>query len=240
MINTDTISTIIFDLDGTLCHYRLTYEEELLRIAQLYGHQKNEDTLKNGYRWAHYYWAQSDDLIADHDEFTEFPELIKERYLKRILKAMGVSAELITPITTDMIKILEDGFESEKYIPDDIIPTLKTLRSVGYRVGLLTNRRRPIDEYLESVGFKDLLDFYFYAGEINAWKPDPIVFKYTLDKIKVEPEEVLYVGDNPYADVEGSKNAGMNPVLIDPRGLFPDIDSPIIMNISDLLPLMKL
>ncbi len=153
---------------------------------------------------------------------------------------MGISDKLNTMITSEMIKLLEDGFESEDYIPDDIIPTLKALHSAGYPVGLLTNRRLPIDEYLESVGFKDLLDFYFYAGEINAWKPDPIVFKYALDNINVEPEEVLYVGDNPYADVQGAKNVGMNPVLIDPRDLFPETDSPIIKNISDLLPLLKL
>ena len=238
LTNFKEITTIVFDLDGTLRHHRPTYEQEIFKIAQNYGIPNDKEILKDTYRWAHYYWAQSEELLKDHAEHTEFIDLFREIYVKRVLSVMGVTDDLIEVSSQKAINHLYDGFESEDYIPDDIIPTLQALRDAGYPTGLVTNRRRPIDEYLEEIGIKDLLDFYYIAGELDTWKPDPRVFAPTLEITKAKPSEILYVGDNPFADVQGARNAGFIPVLVDHRNLFPDTDCPIIKNISDLLPLL--
>lgn len=229
---------MIFDLDGTLRHHRPTYEQEIFQIVQKFSVPNDPEILKKAYRWAHYYWAQSEELLKDNAEFDEFIDLLRERYIKHILVAMGVSDDLIEVATQESINHLYNNFESEDYIPDDIIPTLKALRSAGYPLGLITNRRSPIDDYLESIGIKDLLDFYYIAGDLNSWKPEPEVFQPALKIFNTDPKKILYVGDNPFADVQGSRNAGLTPVLVDHRDLFPDTDCPIIKNISDLLPLL--
>jgi putative hydrolase of the HAD superfamily len=238
LTNFKEITTVIFDLDGTLRHHKPTYENEIFKIAQNYGLPNDINILKDVYRWAHYYWAQSEELLSDHALHNEFIDLFREKYVKRVLKKMGVIDDLIEESSEKVLKHLYDGFVSEDYIPDDIIPTLNAIRTAGYKTGLVTNRRRPIDEYLEAIGIKDLLDFYYTAGELDTWKPDPKVFAPTFEITKAKPHELLYVGDNPFADVQGAKNAGLIPVLIDHRDLFPDTDCSIIYNIADLLPLL--
>jgi FMN phosphatase YigB (HAD superfamily) len=50
----------------------------------------------------------------------------------------------------------------------------------------------------------------------------------------IEPGQAVYVGDNYFADVIGAQRAGMRAVLIDPEGLFPEADCPVIHKISEL------
>lgn len=55
----------------------------------------------------------------------------------------------------------------------------------------------------------------------------------------------MYVGDNYFADVLGAQNAGLQPILIDPEGVFTDHvdcigDCHVIRCMSELLALLQL
>ena len=52
------------------------------------------------------------------------------------------------------------------------------------------------------------------TGELPAGKPDPRAFAALSDRLGVPPEETVYVGDNPTADVRGAKRAGMLAVQV--------------------------
>ncbi len=60
-----------------------------------------------------------------------------------------------------------------------------------------------------------------------------------FQRLGIQPSQSLYVGDNYYADVVGASRAGLKPVLIDPEGLFPEADCPIICKIGDLPELLS-
>jgi FMN phosphatase YigB (HAD superfamily) len=47
------------------------------------------------------------------------------------------------------------------------------------------------------------------------------------------------VGDNYYADIIGAQQAGLAPVLIDPHGLYPDAEVPIIEAVPEVLELLQ-
>ncbi len=49
----------------------------------------------------------------------------------------------------------------------------------------------------------------------NSPKPDPKIFLDTLTLLGVEPDQSLYVGDQILSDIQGSKNVGITPLLID-------------------------
>jgi len=87
------------------------------------------------------------------------------------------------------------------------------------------------------------LDEYFSfalaAGEINSWKPDPGIFWHALERLEANPQQALYVGDNYYADVVGAQNAGLQAVLVDPEGIFPEAQCLVIRQVNELLALLK-
>lgn len=53
------------------------------------------------------------------------------------------------------------------------------------------------------------------SEEARAYKPDPRIFAWFLQRAALAPEAVLYVGDSPYDDAHGAKLAGMQAALIE-------------------------
>ncbi len=49
------------------------------------------------------------------------------------------------------------------------------------------------------------------------------------------PGKALYVGDNYYADVLGAQRAGIRPILVDPQGVFPDAECPVIDSVGEIV-----
>jgi FMN phosphatase YigB (HAD superfamily) len=52
--------------------------------------------------------------------------------------------------------------------------------------------------------------------------------------MNVKPEQAVYIGDNYFADVVGARNAGIEPILIDPVNLFPEANCTVIGSLGDL------
>jgi putative hydrolase of the HAD superfamily len=49
-------------------------------------------------------------------------------------------------------------------------------------------------------------------------KPDRKIFLYATNKLRVRPEETIFIGDSVEHDYEGAKKAGLKPLLINREG----------------------
>src|SRR5262249_1397802 len=72
----------------------------------------------------------------------------------------------------------------------------------------------------EATGLTAHLDFVIDSGLVGVEKPDPRIFRLGLDAAKVNAHEAVYVGDLYSVDVLGARAAGIEGVLLDPRGLW--------------------
>jgi HAD superfamily hydrolase (TIGR01549 family) len=228
------IKTVIFDLDGTLRHNRPTANEKFFEYAGQFGIEATPERRRMAARWAHFYWAQSPDLFADMNTFGELNEDFWENYLNRNLLSIGCSPEEARDFTPELSVLMSDGYQPESWVPPDVPETLLALKNAGLTVGLLTNRREPVDEELETLGLRSLLEFSVVAGVVNAWKPNAEIFQHALELADSTPGESIYVGDNYYADIVGAEKSGLQPVLIDPHDVFPDAECLVIQAIGDI------
>ncbi|WP_193789560.1 HAD family hydrolase [Salipiger sp. CCB-MM3] len=57
--------------------------------------------------------------------------------------------------------------------------------------------------------------FSVLSFEVGYVKPDPEIYEITLAKACLRPDQVLFVGDTPGADIEGPQKAGMRAMHID-------------------------
>jgi FMN phosphatase YigB (HAD superfamily) len=156
-------------------------------------------------------------------------------YAHRVLSCLGCAApqlEILTPIIH--LKMTTEH-QPENWIPPETHAILNGLRQAGLRLGLLTNRSHPVTDDLEAWGLSGYFELALSAVEVSAWKPDPLVFKHFLERMGARPTTSLYVGDNYYADIVGAQRAGLQAVLLDPEGVFPEVDCPVIKNLSELL-----
>ncbi len=229
------ITTLLFDLDGTLIHHHPSSLDVLFTILDQHEIpllvSAHRDTLKFIFR----YWANSTELQQDLDMYGEFTEEFWLHYLKRKMWAAGLTEMVTAEIAESVQDQFNEMYQPDTIIPDEVIPTLKALRRKGYKMGLVSNRSNSVDQEIHDLGFDPYFDFFFTSGDIQIWKPDPGIFEHALYLAESTPEVTAYIGDNYYTDVIGAKNAGIYPILYDPRNIFPDADCQVISSIDHLV-----
>ena len=97
----------------------------------------------------------------------------------------------------------------------DVISVLKELRQIGYKLGLISNMNKTGKEILNEFNLVDHIDVCVTSKDALAEKPDPKIFLDTLTLLNVKPNQSVYVGDQILSDIQGSKNVGITPLLID-------------------------
>jgi HAD superfamily hydrolase (TIGR01549 family) len=235
----DHIKAVFFDLDGTLRHNLPSGGEFFASCAMRLGlHATAEDRLR-AMRWEHFYWANSEELLADRKLYSGEDGEFWNHYAKRQLAALGAStldaAELAPKVTAYML----EAYRPESVVPEDAMRLLSALKQSGYKLALISNREKPYQEEIEALGLSPFFALTLAGGEIKAWKPEPEIFLHACQHLDVRPEQAMYVGDNYFADVVGSRRAGLQPVLYDPRGTFPDPGCAIIKSFDELLDLLN-
>lgn len=232
---------VFFDLDGTLRANLPSWNDYINDyLAGLDGRQDSVAVREKIIRWDLYYWAQSPELLSDLESFDKDDRAFWDRYYYRRLVAYGFSDEEAAAFAVQLHQHLDENFHPQEYVADDVLPTLKALTEAGLTMGLVSNRTRSVADLLAQLDLQQYLQFTVISGDINAWKPDPAIFEHALEKSGTRPQETVYVGDNYYADVVGARHAGLQPVLLDTRRLFPEADCPVIYTLGELPALLGL
>ena len=131
----------------------------------------------------------------------------------------------------------------------EALAALKCLND-RYHVALITNTQGQKSAGTHRISLYPELEKYFkviiVAGEGGIPpKPDPEPFRICLEKLRVAPEEALYVGDDWRIDVCGSKDAGLRPIWLKHHSVrrnWPEVQAsmPVITSLDQLLDLNSL
>ncbi len=97
---------------------------------------------------------------------------------------------------------------------DDVRPALERLRT---RFALATLSNGNAD--LGLIGLADLFPVSLNARQIGAAKPDVRCFECLADALRIAPAAILYVGDDPWLDVEAARAAGMRTAWMNRSGV---------------------
>ncbi len=227
------LRAILFDLDGTLRHSVPNGFNTFTAILHDLGWPLDAECLRAGERWTHFYWSIAPEMIQDLEELGADTPAFWSRYARRQIEVLGLG-EHSEQLVDEVNRLMGERYKPVDRVPDDVRPTLLGLRARGLKLALVSNRSEPLAPVAEALGLADLFELTVSAGELGSWKPAPEIFWMALERIGVAPEEAVYVGDNYHADVEGARNAGLTPVLIDPRGLFGEPGCAVIATIGAL------
>jgi FMN hydrolase / 5-amino-6-(5-phospho-D-ribitylamino)uracil phosphatase len=160
-----------------------------------------------------------------------FPEhghdltFLRHRALKDLFGAAGHAESLAD-------EALEVFFAARNRVEfyDDVRPSLTRLRS-RYRLFALSNGNAD----LQRCGIADMFAGHITARAAGAAKPDPRMFARLLGMAGVEAAQVLHIGDDPFADVVGATQAGMQAAWLNRAGrAWPEELAPPLRTISTL------
>lgn len=97
---------------------------------------------------------------------------------------------------------------------DDARATLERLRGAGHRLGVISNWDDTLEAILGRRGLLDLFEIVAVSTALGVAKPDGRIFRAALDAADVAPSLAVHVGDEPVADGQGARAAGIRPILV--------------------------
>lgn len=226
------IKVICLDFFNTLAHYNPSREQVYVDVCADNGITLNPKILARKINIGDMYWRDENrkSPIEKRNKLQQFRFYIS--YISRILKESGVKANTVLA-TKILLKMKSIDWKFVAF--DDAVPTLRSLKKRGFKLGLISNVDKKIDEVYQSLGFLEHLDFVVTSLEAGYDKPDPRIFIAALEKADAKPDEAIYIGDQYHLDVVGARNAGIKPLLIDRYDWFDDInDCPRIKSLTEI------
>lgn len=212
------LKALLFDLDDTLLDWRgfnlewPVYERQYLRRAFDYICREK---------------CNLDDFEAFVDEFhdraregwnTGRASLIAPNLgmiLVQAAEAVGVPVGTVE--ADELLRSYEWSAAPGTVIFPEVIETLKLFRENNLKIAIVTNAFQPMwmrDLEIEVHGILEHFpDCRISAADVGYLKPHPAIFQAALDQVGATPDEAVFIGDNPIADIAGAQGAGMKAVL---------------------------
>jgi len=147
----------------------------------------------------------------DHDEE------IWVLFTERIIRGMGGEGDTYAA-AVEMESRWSRSAHFELY--DDALPVVELLADRGLMIGLLSNSSRDLDEFVAHHRLR--ADAVLTSHAHGKTKPHESIFRAMLELLGVAPAEAVMVGDTIEDDVEGARAVGMQAVLLDREGRYPD------------------
>lgn len=152
-------------------------------------------------------------LLNLRKEFDEPPykNLVSEIYSLARLEGR-VEFEQFLNLSYSVDESIELGCQ---YPNKEVVDALYLLKQKGKKVYLVSDFYMPqkaYDSFFKSLGVSNLFDGVFISSECNASKRTGALYKYVLEKINVDPKNVVMLGDSKRDDVLSAKKQGIAAV----------------------------
>lgn len=113
--------------------------------------------------------------------------------------------------TVDEINRFRLRYHADEAINPDVLGLIRKLHG-RYRLAILSNSPPGLNQWLADWKIRDLFDGVFCSGDEGMVKPDPTVFKLTLERLGVEPGETVFIDDTK-AHVEAARKLGIHGIV---------------------------
>ena len=198
---------ICFDIDGTLYPFSLM-QKRLLRIW-----------LRHPFFVTRYNRMRKAFRICQEDYKKEIPF----RWREAMIIQNGSATEPERAFSESDFRRTYESLQRKMYDPmerlykktepfDGVRETFRNIKAHGLKIGVFTDF--PMFEKLRSMKLDEYVDFAASSDDTGFLKPDAHCFDYLLYNLKMEPSDVLYVGDSYEKDIVGARNAGIDAVLV--------------------------
>jgi putative hydrolase of the HAD superfamily len=193
------IQGIIFDFDNTLYDYDISNNLALTKVFEFIANKFNleRDLIENKYN-------QINKLIKESNNCSN--KFNKSIYFKQLLEELNILIYFLQ----DIINIYNEFNNLTLY--DNVLNFIKFVKKSNIMIGILSNNNF-IKQYDKLVKLEliQYIDFIQTSDEVGYEKPNKLIYLSLLNKMKLNPENVLMIGDNYHHDIIPALNLGLIP-----------------------------
>lgn len=225
-MNYPPVRAVFFDVGGTLLH-PASVARIYSRTGQKYGSNLGEDGLRERFLAALRRQEEHDRTLDwrtdDERELRRWQAIVHE-VLHDVVEFEPCFAELYEIYGSPA------GWTLDAEAPD----LLKTLAGHGMQLGVASNFDRRLLDLVGAIPELKPLQHVIVSSKVGHRKPSRPFFDAMIAASQTARENTLLVGDDFENDFRGALDAGLQAVLLDPRGKFSDRDVRRIGRLGEL------
>jgi len=183
------IRAVVLDYDHVLC--RSPREEHAERMATAFGVDQ------------HSFWRLYEQNRGPLDK----GEVTPAAYWKSVARDAGTKVDAFT------IERLEDlDIDMWDALEEPLLEWVQTLHANGYKTALLCNSPlRFVAHLRKNRPWLRLFDVCVFSAEVRLIKPEPAIFRYTLEKLGMDESGVLFIDDR-FSNVSVAQSLGIESI----------------------------
>jgi len=179
--------------------------------------------------WPEDLWAETRPQVAEHLGLTQ--QEFESRWYGELahMREMGPMSDVLalfdlTPDDAERVTALRREVTRKGLVPvPGAVETIAALRERGLKTGLITVCSEDVVSLWEETDFHGLFDAEVFSAAVGLRKPDPEIYRIALEKLGVEAEDAMFVGDGANDELGGAERVGMTAVGVEsPTGELPD------------------
>jgi putative hydrolase of the HAD superfamily len=204
------IRVVTFDAAGTLIRLVRPPGAIYAETALLFGYSLDPDRLEEAFRTT---WKN---FAPPPESARPGPDDDKEWWRGFVAETMEMVGYRILPFDDYFAKVY-DAFTLPgvwELFPD-VPPTLRELIRLKIRLGVISNFDRRLHAILAGLNVRDVFEHTIISSEIGCRKPAARIFRAAAERFNVESNEILHVGDESEADLQGARAAGLDALFVD-------------------------
>ena len=214
------IKAIFFDAAGTLFYLTKTVGEHYALVGREVGLDLDAQNLERAFHTA---WQQIPQRAAingprENDDKGWWRELVN-----RVLKQVAPSLSELD--RDNFFEIAYEHFAEAgvwELYPE--VPGILEELWRRFELAVVSNFDGRLRFILAHLGVSKYFAHVFVSSELGADKPDPEIYRRALRVMKLSPNEVFHVGDDPERDWEGATAAGLSIFRLDrPKNSLRDL-----------------
>ena len=189
---------VIFDLYGTLVgnFSRQAYDQVQVQMAKILDVPYPK------------FWQTMGETLKDR---TLGNNRSVEDNIVEVCRRLGVKADK-TQIKQTVARNYE--FTRNSIIPEpEVLEALGLLKRNGLYIGLITNCNSNVPLLFPESPLAQYIDVPVFSCEERIKKPAHRIYEIACERLKIEPQECLYVGDGSGEELMGAAAVGMLPIL---------------------------
>jgi HAD superfamily hydrolase (TIGR01509 family) len=210
---------VLFDLGGTLIDVRDF--SAWAGVAARVGVTVEPEALAQAYRT----WMEKDPVNDGITEASWWAGVLTE-----------AASRPVPPPEAERFLSAATAVWVEPRLFSDVRWCLDTFRRQRRRLGVISNStsQAAIQDLMRRVGILDYFSVVVSSGTEGVRKPDPEIFRRSVERIAVPPTGAFYVGDLPNTDARAAQAAGLGSVWLHRDGTGFGDDPPEITSLTEL------
>jgi putative hydrolase of the HAD superfamily len=221
------IKAISFDAVGTLFRLTNTVGDHYAYVGRQVGLNLDAQNLDRAFHTA---WKQMPQRAAideprDNDDKGWWHELV-DLVLERVAPTLS---------EFDRDNFFEIAYEHfaeagvwELY-PE--VPDVLQKLAPRFQLAVISNFDGRLRFILQHLGISKFFSNVFISSELGADKPDPEIYRRAVSLMKLHPNEVLHVGDDPQRDRDAATAAGLSVFRLNrPKNSLRDLEAILTTN----------